>query len=157
MTAASAGADLQTLLELLGGDPGERITIGFLPTGDDKPRFKATRAGHVDAVAGSLRDLDCSYSAQPLGYVNGGRGDARDVTGIRELYADLDAKPDGMPTSNAACAVITDLSSMLGAAPVAVVSTGHGLQPHWRSNAMAYAGHASGLPGPLPAQLAHCR
>src|SRR5689334_5634841 len=46
---------------------------------------------------------------------NAGRGTAASVTRLAGLFADLDVKPSGMPTFDAARAVIEDLAAMLGA------------------------------------------
>jgi len=78
-------------------------------------------------------DRDCWYGTGVLAdSVIHGRGSAADVVGIRELFADLDVKPGGLTSFVAANSVIQELSGLLGTRPVAIVSTGHGLQPHWR-------------------------
>jgi hypothetical protein len=123
-------SDLAKLLEELGRDPDERIPICITRRGE----FRATVAtvDDVAALATACADLDCWYGAAPLHpRVIAGKGHARDVVGLRELYADLDVKSGGMPTYDAAADVIDDLSEMLGSRPVGVVQSGHGLQPHW--------------------------
>jgi hypothetical protein len=129
-SVGGAMSDLAKLLEELGRDPDERIPICITHRGE----FRATVAtvDDVTALAAACADLDCWYGAAPLHpRVTAGKGHARDVVGVRELYADLDVKPGGMPTYDAAADVIDDLSAMLGTRPVAVVQSGHGLQPHW--------------------------
>ena len=53
------------------------------------------------------------------------------MIGVRELYADLDLKPGGLSSYSTAETIIRELSTMLGVLRVAVVHSGHGLQPHW--------------------------
>ncbi len=122
-------AELRDLLDTLGRDPGERTAIchGASFTAE------MTTVEKAPDLAARYTEVDCWFSTQPLHErVNGtGRGKAADVVGLRELYADLDVKAGGMPGWDAAATVITDLAGLLGSAPVAVVSTGHGLQPHW--------------------------
>ena len=122
-------AGLAELLDALGRDPDERIAIchGASFTAE------LTTVEKAPDLAERHADTDVWFSTQPLHTrVNGtGRGTAADVIGLRELYADLDVKAGGMPGWDAAAAVITDLAELLSVAPVAVVSTGHGLQPHW--------------------------
>jgi hypothetical protein len=124
-------SELAKLLEELGRDPEEKIPIALK---DDVGTFRVVivTVSEVDAIGAALADHDCWYGAAPLHQrVTAGKGHARDVVGLRELYADLDVKPGGMPTYDAAASVIDDLSAMLGTRPVAVVQSGHGLQPHW--------------------------
>jgi hypothetical protein len=124
-------AELRALLDALGRDPDERIAVCHESTGG---RFEVelTTVEKAPDLAARHAELDCWYSTQPLSpELPNGRGKADDAVGLRELFADLDVKPGGMPDGYAANAVITDLSSMLGVAPVAVVFSGHGLQPHW--------------------------
>jgi len=123
-------ADLLVLLELLGRDPDENMSICYLRNGI----FRAELIKVQDAATTVAKhaDGDCWFGTQVLhARVSGGRGGARDVVAVRDLCADLDIKPGGMPTMAAAEAVIEELSSLLGAQPVAVVRSGHGLQPHW--------------------------
>jgi hypothetical protein len=81
------------------------------------------------------QNIDTYYAPavlNPAMLRQGQRGSAEYALGVRELYADLDVKPGGLPTWQAAHDVIADLSRMLGTTPAAVVHSGHGLQPHWR-------------------------
>ena len=124
-------ADLGLLLELLGRDAAERMSISSMVDGEFRPMLAPVSAAGV--IAQVFAERDCWFSAQPLHQtrVFTGRGRAVDVVGWRDLYADLDVKIGGMPTWESARAVIDDLSQMLGTAPTAVVHSGHGLQPHW--------------------------
>jgi P4 family phage/plasmid primase-like protien len=121
--------ELAKLLDALERAPAERLSINVRRDGAFKSRVLTV----ADLANGRVpHDLDVWYGVAPLhSRVNGGRGDATDVVGLRELYADLDIKPGGIPTWDAATQVIDTLTCMLGAPPVAIVNSGHGLQPHW--------------------------
>lgn len=90
----------------------------------DAPRQVAEVEGTSDVwfginpVAGPERTLE-------------GRGKASDVTRLLVLPIDLDVKPEGVESLDVAEAIISDLSEMLNCPPVAVTSSGHGLQPLW--------------------------
>ena len=123
-------ADLATMLQLLDREPDEQLSICH----EVGNVFSATLTTVAEAaqVAAMQAAGDCWFGAQVLHRrVSGGRGLMKDVIGVRDLYADLDVKAGGMPTYEAAYAVIDDLSGLLGAHPVAIVKSGHGLQPHW--------------------------
>lgn len=97
------------------------------------------RGGH-DTVA-NLRTRDwptnanCWVGLNPMNPDTirpGGRGEAKDVTRLTALYADLDVKQGGLPTSRTAGTVVADLTSIFdGVPPTAVILSGHGLQPIW--------------------------
>src|SRR4051794_37358761 len=98
-------ADLRDLLDLLGRDDDERVTICH----DDGGRFDVewTTVGKAHVVAERFAGQDCWFSAQPLHpRVVTGRGTARDVVGLRDLYADLDVKDGGLSRYNEAWLVI---------------------------------------------------
>jgi hypothetical protein len=122
-------SDLAKLLDVLGRDPGERLSLNGLEGG----RFRSL----VVDVATAVRSVpdptkDCWYGTAAIHErVTSGRGYARDVIGVREVSADLDVKPTGLPSWEAARQVVDTLTTMLGVGPVAVVNSGHGLQPHW--------------------------
>lgn len=126
--------DLTDLLAALGREPEEILTVCTKVPGGAFKVHPTTVAGAPEAVAAHSGGADTWYSVQPLrpGITAAKRGEAADVVGLRCLYADLDVKAGGMPTAEAAEEVIGDLSDMLGAAPAAVVDSGHGLQPYWR-------------------------
>jgi hypothetical protein len=123
---------LGSLLDTLGRDQDERIAICHKPPAGTFT-VELTTVEKAPTVAANYADWDCWYSSQPLNErVTAGRGLERDVIGCRELHADLDVKSGGMPDYDAAKTVISVLSAMLLSDPVAVVESGHGLQPHWR-------------------------
>lgn len=117
-------------LEALGFDPDDNVGVCWIEAGVFRSRVLAVR----DAlpVVERLAGADCWVGANPLrAGITAGRGTAADVIGLRSVWADLDVKPGGMPSYAEAEAVCAVLSSMLGADPVAVVMSGHGLQPRW--------------------------
>lgn len=128
-TLPNAGA-LRELLDALDRDPGEKMSICYRASGTFQSTL--TTVGAAEDVARPHMDGDLWLGTQALHpRVERGRGTAKDVVGLRDLTCDLDVKPDGMPSWEAAQDVIDDLSALLGVLPVAVVRTGHGLQPHW--------------------------
>ena len=60
-----------------------------------------------------------------------GRGDVNDITRLNALWADLDYKDSGIGNEANARGIIEAVSSILNATPVAIVHSGHGLQPYW--------------------------
>jgi hypothetical protein len=125
-------AELRTLLDLIGRDPDERLSVCFKASGGPFS-VELTKVADAEVTGRVHAGGDCWFSVQPLAdRVVSGRGTARDVIGLRALYADLDMKPGGMRTAEDALAVIQTLAEMLNAEPVAVVASGHGYQPYWR-------------------------
>jgi hypothetical protein len=74
------------------------------------------------------------FGANSVGrHVRSGRGTEADITRVRTLFADLDVKPGKQFASMRQCHEAARLlADYLGVAPVAVVESGHGLQPLWR-------------------------
>jgi hypothetical protein len=131
-TSESAGfssefSDLLSILE----HPGP-VTICWKAS-DGRFRWKSgltTKAAH--GFASDHQSDDVWFSANPILVEGRGRGTTRDVVGLPALYADLDAKPDGLVSIASCWAVVNLISQRLGVGPVAVVHSGHGLQPYWR-------------------------
>lgn len=140
--------DLARLLDVLERKPDEKLSINAMWNGRFQSRI--TTVAEAPDLAAQLVDTDCWYGTAVLHErAQTGRGYARDVIGVRELYADLDYKP-GALTPQTARAVINDLAAMLGAAPVAVVQSGGGQQPHWqvdRSDATDWADETAPMHG----------
>lgn len=59
------------------------------------------------------------------------RGDVNDISRLNALWADLDFKDSGIGDEETARAIIDSLSDILNCRPVAIVHSGHGLQPYW--------------------------
>lgn len=124
------------LLQLNGWCPDDTLTLNYLESG--KWRTIATTAaaaqGTVDAM---LTGRDAWYSVCPLrsdfqsARAVGSRGTIEDVVGLRALWTDLDIKPDGLPSMDAALDVIGALSERLGRQPSARVGSGHGIHAYW--------------------------
>jgi hypothetical protein len=125
-----AKGDLRRLLAALGRDPSERMTINYIPLAGGW-ESKPTTVAEAPALADKYGDLDCYFGSQRIREIKFGRGYATDVIGLRSLNCDLDVKAGGMPSWDAARGVIDTLTELLGVAPVGIVNSGHGLQPHW--------------------------
>lgn len=125
-------ATILDLFDALGYRPDERVSICHKAPGEGTPFIPrvvtiAEALAEVEAHAGYA---DVWWGVNPVDPI-GGRGTVEDVTRWAALYADLDVKPGGMPSLEAAQAVIDELSNLLGVLPVAVTFSGHGLQPYW--------------------------
>lgn len=81
------------------------------------------------------QDRNVWFGVNPVGrHVRQGRkGGEADVTRVRALFADLDVKPgNSLDTLDQCVTAAWALTEYLGAVPVAMVESGHGLQPIWR-------------------------
>jgi hypothetical protein len=89
--------------------------------------------GFVDYLVGCADNaVDVWFGVNPINSsVTNGRGEAKDVTRLVALYADLDVKPGGCPDLDTARGVIDDVAAVMGERPCAVTWSGHGLQPLW--------------------------
>lgn len=84
----------------------------------------------TDSITGGR--VDMWFGINPVSSdVAKGRGTVKDVTRLAALYADLDVKPGACPDLDTARLLIDDMSDVLGMRPVAVIHSGHGLQPIW--------------------------
>jgi hypothetical protein len=74
--------------------------------------------------------------------VETGRVTRATVTRLSALHADLDIGGAGktIPDIAAAQGIVTDLSTMLGTPPIAVIGSGHGFQPIWAIAPEDFAG-----------------
>jgi hypothetical protein len=118
------------LLRVTGRNPDEALSICW-----DAGRGFQSDLGPVEqapAYAWRFRAGHCWYGIAPLHLrVTKGRGREIDVIGLRSLGADLDVKAGGLPNADVCREVISGVSDLIGSQPVAVVSSGHGLQPYW--------------------------
>jgi len=125
------------LLDALGWEPTERLSVDWTPVGG-KFRGRICTAETAPEVAAALAPVSDHvwFGTQALREGAEGRGKAADVIGWRSLSADLDYvsehKAVGVPDEAAARTVTGELAALLGVEPVALVHSGHGLQPHWR-------------------------
>jgi len=136
------------MLQLNGWLPTDHLTLNKLENG--YWTTTVVPALHAEEVVTTyLAGQDAWYSVCPIrpdfrpvivgedGKQRRTRGTERDVVGLRALWTDLDIvtpglKEKGMPTMEAANALIDVLSSHLGYGPSVTVRSGHGLHPYWR-------------------------
>lgn len=118
---------LHQLLERLDYQADETLTINYQRPGQ---HFITRTTTPAAATIDGLNDADVWYSINPTCPTTG-RGKAQDVTRLAALWADLDVKPGGCPDMDTANAIVEVLSTMLGTDPVAIVYSGHGIQPLW--------------------------
>ena len=92
-------------------------------------------AAHEIADAGaavdSLTDCNVWISAATMHPVAQGRGGAKDVARLLTLPLDIDIKEGGIINGAAAYELIEKITGYIATPPVAVVSTGGGIQPWW--------------------------
>jgi hypothetical protein len=75
------------------------------------------------------------FGANPVGRQvgRGHKGGEADITRMHTLFADFDVKPDrSLDTLGQCYAAVGGLTDYLDVEPVALVESGHGLQPLWR-------------------------
>ncbi len=130
---SARGAGFAELLERLGYGLGDPVPICHQPTGGEFAVTWSTAGDAPEAADKFAGDCDIWFGVNAMASSNASRrrGGAGDVERLAALWADLDIKPGGMADAEAAVAVIADLSTMLGTRPVAIVQSGHGLQPCW--------------------------
>jgi hypothetical protein len=152
MTAmATESATFPELLDLLGFIEEERVSVCHQPVGG---RFTVTVVSPADAgtvIEEVTEDANIWFGVNPIRSDVTGRGAEIEVTRLACLHSDLDIKPGGLPSFEVAEAVINDLSDILGVRPVAIVSSGHGLQPYW---AVDPTDESGGWPPPSPTATA---
>lgn len=123
---------LYDVLIALGYRARERVSINTqLPGG----RF-ASELHTVASLAGWTppQDRNVWFGVNPIGrHVRYGRGTEADIHRVRALFADFDVKPGkSLDTLDLCYAAARSLADYVGVAPVAMVESGHGLQPLWR-------------------------
>ena len=123
------------LFSEIGREPTDRVIISSYNDVTEWKSHPPIQAQHADMLAEGLtsQGLNVYISVNPVDpeAVIRGRGDVTSVTALAALWADLDIKPGGMPSVEAARRVIDNLSSVINSNPVAIVHSGHGLQPYW--------------------------
>lgn len=117
------------LLDLLGH---RLVALCWKQPGGDFHTIITPPAGAV-AQSSILRDADVWFSInEPAGPPRQGpRGGAEAVTRHTSLWADLDVKDGAFATEADARAVIDDIAVALNTDPMAIIHSGHGLQPIW--------------------------
>jgi putative DNA primase/helicase len=135
--------DIGQYLQACGFDPQDTISVVWKGRSGALGWTTTTVEAAWKPIDGH-RLVDCWISANAMTPPKDrkSRGDASDVYAIRALWADLDVEPGKMPSYPAAQAVIDEVSQLIGAQPVAIVASGHGLQPRWRIDFGDIAHHA---------------
>ncbi|AKJ72333.1 DNA polymerase/primase [Gordonia phage GMA4] len=122
---------LDELLDLL----GHHLVALCWKTGPDGT-FTTRITTPTDAAthAHTLTTSDVWFSINEVAGPTGDRprGGADHITRLTSLWADLDVKDGAFATEADARAVIDDLSAALHTTPVAIIHSGHGLQPLWQ-------------------------
>jgi len=136
LNGSAPKTEFARLLAALGWEPTERLSVDWMPVGGEFRGTIYTAASAPEAVVARSPSACVWFGTQALHQDATGRGKARDVVGWRSLNADLDYmtahKVKGVPDEAAARTIIGEVSALLGVEPVALVHSGHGLQPHWR-------------------------
>jgi hypothetical protein len=135
--------DIEQYFQACGFDPQDTISVVWKGRSGALGWTTTTVEAAWKPIDGH-RLVDCWISANAMTPPKDrkSRGDASDVYAIRALWADLDVEPGKMPSYPAAQAVIDEVSQLIGAQPVAIVASGHGLQPRWRIDFGDIAHHA---------------
>jgi P4 family phage/plasmid primase-like protien len=120
------------LFQALSLEPDDRVCIASAGSTQEF-NTKQVPLQHADVLSAiyTSQKLNVWVMVNETGPITSGRGTVADVTRVRALWADLDVKDGGLPSWEAANDVISMLSDMLNCRPVAVVNSGHGLQPYW--------------------------
>src|SRR4051794_17633014 len=157
---SSSAPRLAAVLDLFGYTEDERLTVCHQTAGDaDFTGWNVPAAVAEDEARRWADTCDVWFSVNPVKTPSDyrGRGTAAHVTRWAGVYADLDVKPGGLPSLAAARAVIGAVSEMLEQRPVAVMHSGHGLQPLWALDPKDEATDLAGNPARLPEARAFMR
>lgn len=132
---AASGHDyaVQDVLTALGFTARERLPICTRSPGES---FRS-RLYEVADLAGWCppQDRDVWFGVNPIGRQvrQGRKGGEGDITRVRALFADFDVKPGkSLDTLEQCDTAAWTLADYVGATPVALIESGHGLQPIWR-------------------------
>ncbi|QAY02802.1 DNA primase/helicase [Mycobacterium Phage Niklas] len=126
---------LSDLLDLLGYEPGEHLSLNYQAPGGTFRSEVVEYGPDIEAQAMARADGCNAWfgvnPTRPRGVDEKGRGSADDVTRLAAIWCDLDVKPGACRDLAHAYQVIDELSAILGTRPSAVVMSGNGLQPYW--------------------------
>lgn len=131
---AESRTPIADLFSALGKDPSDKITLGmFSATSRWQNAQVPLAAADAYAQAMTAQGLNVYHMVNDIGRELEGnqRGEAKDVTRLNALWADLDFKDGGLDGEATARAVIDSLSGLVNSPPTAVVHTGGGLHPYW--------------------------
>jgi len=120
----------QELLERLGRNPEDQLIVCY-QSAEQGFRTKRTTVAHADLVVETLNDLQVNiwYEINPSN--TNVRAKANDITRLSALWIDIDYKETGVQSPDNAYSLVELVSDLIGVAPTAVISSGHGLQPYW--------------------------
>jgi hypothetical protein len=127
-----SGYQLYDLLIALGFRARERVSINTQLRGG--PFVSELHEVHDLAGWTAPQDRNVWWGVNPVGrHVRYGRGGEADITRVRTLFADLDVKPGkNLDTLDQCYTAARTIKDYLGVWPVALIESGHGLQPLWR-------------------------
>jgi P4 family phage/plasmid primase-like protien len=128
--------DFRALLRAIGRD-GD--TIRFCRGGANSFKAFPVRFDQIEGALDIVENLgeNAWFEVQPSSFNKAfGRSSEEHIVALRAIYADIDfkggeASRPGMGDEAAALDLVDQLSSALGVPPVAVVYSGHGVQPYW--------------------------
>ena len=120
--------EVPDLLDLLNYTPTEHVSICEKHPG---AMFTSHIMASQKATINGLDGADVWFGVNPIDPTSQGRGTAAQVTRWSALWADLDVKAGGCPNMDTARAITDVLSDMLNSRPVALIYSGHGMQPIW--------------------------
>lgn len=123
--------ELPDVLTLLNFTEGEYVSICHKRNGGS---FTARTMPTGQATTNGLNG-DAYFGVNPISPDATGRGTAAQVGRLAALWADLDVKAGGCPDMDTARTIIDVLSDMLTSRPVALIYSGHGIQPLWAIDA----------------------
>jgi putative DNA primase/helicase len=124
--------DIARYFEVCGYQPDDLINIGTQQS-NGPPRFSFVKVSDAPRqITARPKTANVWIGACPTVRPEQGRGTASDIVRVDSLWADLDVKKTGLESMGLARRVIGEVSMLIGATPVAVVMSGHGLQPRWR-------------------------
>jgi P4 family phage/plasmid primase-like protien len=137
MTKIPPTSTLTKLYDALGVRPHERMSVNHKIGGNGLQCQIVSPARAVAALAAIPPGADVYFGLNPVDLpigVNGQRGKGANVTRVIGLPIDLDVKPGACPDLDTARKIIADVTEVYHSGPVAVIHSGHGLQPIWRTD-----------------------
>lgn len=118
------------LLEVLGYQDGERMSVCWQPVGGDFGSVIESVADAPTVVQNLGLGVDLWFGVNPT-RAERGRGTVEHIARLVAVFADLDVKPGACRDLAHAEMIIAAVSSHIGQRPSVVIASGHGLQPLW--------------------------
>lgn len=127
--------DLDEQLSLLNPQPGERFSANHMVSGTAKMWSVVLTPDLIPNYIDKLPlNADIWIGVNPVNDdvpASGRRGNAREITRLTSLFADLDVKEGGCSDYGKAMEIVCSLADILGEEPTMIVHSGHGMQPYW--------------------------